>query len=93
MLVLTVLTAMYIGFRSTVGLDRVETQSELRIICDSIETIEDLLDKKVTSITQDGVKVVFDHKVCLKRLRQLQWRKKSLRLQLWLDRWLFFRSG
>ena len=93
MLVLTVLTAMYIGFRSTVGLDRVETQSELTRICDSIETIEELLGNKVASMTQDGVKVVFYHKAATKRLRQLQWRKKSLRLQLWLNRWLFFRSG
>ena len=55
------------------------TQSdELKRICESIRTIEDLLDSGATSVTQDGQTVVFDRKDARKRLRQLQQRKLDL---------------
>ena len=56
-----------------------ETQSsDLKIICESIRAIEELLDSGATSVTQDGQTVVFDRKDARKRLRQLQQRKLDL---------------
>lgn len=51
---------------------------DLTRICESIATIEDLLDSGATSVTQDGQTVVFDRKDARKRLRQLQQRKLDL---------------
>jgi len=61
------------------GGNPIDSQSDdLKRICESIRTIEDLLDSGATSVTQDGQTVVFDRKDARKRLRQLQQRKLDL---------------
>ena len=61
-----------------IGADTGTQSGDLKSVCESIATIEDLLDSGATSVTQDGQTVVFDRKDARKRLRQLQQRKLDL---------------
>lgn len=51
---------------------------ELQRLCESIESLEDLIDSGAKSVTQDGQTVAFDRADARKRLRQLLERKAIL---------------